>query len=45
MTKEQAINLLDQAVQQLRLTRQDHALLQQALTVLQEEEPKNEKSE
>lgn len=34
MTKEQAAQILDQAISQMKLSRQDHAVLQQALEVL-----------
>lgn len=40
MTKEQAVKLLSEAVSQLRLTLKEHALLQEALKVLANEEPK-----
>jgi hypothetical protein len=37
MTPDQAINLLDQAVCQMALTRQQHAQLIQALAVLKDQ--------
>ena len=45
MTKEEALNLLDQAVSQLQTNRQTHIQLQQAVEILKEaikpkEEPK-----
>jgi len=43
MTKQQAIQILDQAVGQMKLSRQDHATLVAALQFLQEygeEQPK-----
>lgn len=36
MTKEQAIQLLDQVVSSMKLTLQEHQTLQQALKVLSE---------
>ena len=36
MTKEEALNLLDQAVSQLQTNRQTHIQLQQAVEVLKE---------
>jgi hypothetical protein len=36
MTKEQAAQIIDQAIAQMKLSRQEHALLQQALATLVE---------
>lgn len=41
LTKEQAANLIDQAISRQQLTRSDHAVLQQALQVLVEPEEQN----
>ena len=40
MTSAQAIELLDRAVQQMRLTREEHGLLSTALRVLSERRQK-----
>lgn len=40
MTKEQALELLDKAISQMRLSRVEHQTLIQALKVLAELEPK-----
>jgi hypothetical protein len=37
MTKEQAAQIIDQAIAQMKLSRQDHAMLQKALAVLLED--------
>ncbi len=42
MTKEQALNIVSQAVAQVRATIAEHQQIQQALGVLSQEEPKEE---
>lgn len=42
MTPEQAINILDQATAQISASRQDHAVIQQAIQVLREMLPTGE---
>lgn len=45
LTPEQAINILDQATAQISASRQDHAVIQQAIQVLRESiAPKEEKA-
>ena len=42
MTKEQAISILEQATAELKLSRKDHVLVQQALVLLAQETGKPE---